>query len=332
MRRREIVALLTSAAIGSPRIAKAQLTAMPMVAYLSSGISIAGREKQLDGLRKGLGQTGFIEGRNLILILRWAGDDYGPLPVIAAELVRQQAAVIVTPQLPTAVAVKGATSTIPIVFLVGDDPIKHGLVASLNHPGGNATGMSMLGVGIAAKRLQLLRELASDVSLIAVLVNPTNPNVATELAEMRDAAKAIGQRIEVFKAETDPSQIQAAFTSIAGARAGAGAKGLVVGADPFFNSHRTLIVRLAAQYGVPAIYEWRDFVDEGGLASYGTNLAEAMRQLGVYVGRILKGAKPADLPVVQPTKFELVINLKTAKALGLTVPPSITARADEVIE
>jgi putative ABC transport system substrate-binding protein len=214
------------------------------------------------------------------------------------------------------------------VFLVGDDPIKHGLVASFNHPGSNATGVSMLAVGLAAKRLELMRDLVSNVPLVAALVNPTNPNVTTELAEMRDAAKAIGQRIEIFQAENSTNEIEVAFASIARA----GAKGLVVGADPFFNSHRTQIIHLAARYRIPGIYEWRDFVDQGGLASYGTNLGEAMRQLGIYVGRILKGATAADLPVVQPTKFELVINLKTARALGLSVTPALLARADDVIE
>jgi putative ABC transport system substrate-binding protein len=328
MRRRQIVAGLSLASAMPTIAARGQQPAMPIVAYLSSGNSVIGREKQLDGLRQGLAQTGFIEDKNLTLVFRWAGDDYGQLAPLAAELVRQRVSVIVSPQLAAALAAEKATPAIPIVFLVGDDPIKHGLVASLNHPGGNATGMSMLAVGIAAKRLELMRDLVSDVPLVAVLVNPTNPNVTTELAEMRDAAKAIGQRIEIFKAEDNTNEIEAAFASIAQV----GARGLVVGADPFFNSRRMQIVRLAARYGVPGIYEWRDFVDEGGLASYGTNLGEAMRQLGIYVGRILKGARPADLPVVQPTKFELVINLKTARALGLAIPPALLARADDVIE
>jgi len=301
---------------------------MPIVAYLSMGNSVAGRDKQIDGLHRGLAQTGFIEGKNLTVIFRWAGDDYGRLAPLAAELVRQQPAVIVGSSLAAALAAKGTTPAIPIVFLVGDDPIKHGLVTSFNHPGGNATGVSMLAVGIAAKRLELMRELVSDVPLVAVLVNPTNPNATTQFAEMRNAAKATGQRIEIFTAANNSNEIEAAFASIARA----GAKGLVVGADPFLNSHRLQIVNLAARHGIPGIYEWRDFVDEGGLASYGTDLGEAMRQLGIYVGRILKGGRPADLPVVQPTKFELVINLKTAKDLGLTVPPALLLRADEVIE
>lgn len=328
MKRRKFITVAGSAMAARPLGARGQKPAMPVVAYLSSGNSIAGREKQLDGLRRGLAQTGFIEGKNLVLILRWAGDDYDQLGSAANELVRQQVSVIVSPQLASALAARKATPAIPIVFLVGDDPIKHGLVASLNHPGGNATGVSMLAVGLAAKRLELLRGLVSDASLVAVLVNPANPNVTTELAEIRDAGKATGQRIEIFKAENNTSEIDAAFASIASS----GAKGLVVGADPFFNSHRTQIVDLAARYGIPAIYEWRDFVEQGGLASYGTNLGEALRQIGIYVGRILKGGGPADLPVMQPTKFELAINLRVAKALGISVSPTILARADEVIE
>jgi putative ABC transport system substrate-binding protein len=327
MRRREFTWLVGGVAAW-PLTARAQQQAMPIVAYFSAGNSATGREKPLDGLRQGLAQAGFIESKNLTVVFHWAGDDYGGLALHASELVRQEPAVIICPQLATALAMKGAAPAIPIVFLVGDDPIKHGLVASLNRPSGNATGVSMLAVGLAAKRLQLMRDLVSDVPLIAVLVNPTNPNVTTELSDMRDAARAIGQRIEIFGAESKANEIEAAFASIARADA----KGLVVGADPFFNSRRMQIVNLAARYGIPGIYEWRDFVDEGGLASYGTDLGQAMRELGIYVGRILKGAKPGDLPVVQPTKFELVINLKTARALGLAVPPSILARADEVIE
>jgi putative ABC transport system substrate-binding protein len=328
MRRRDFIVGTIGATVAWPFAAQAQQPAMPVVAYFSSGNSPTGRENLVDGFRKGLAQTGFIEGQNFTLVFRWAGDAYGQLPSIAADLVRQRAAVIVTPQLPSALAVKGATPAIPLVFLVGDDPIKHGLVASLNRPGGNATGMSMLAVGVAAKRLDLMRELVPEVPLIAVLVNPTNPNVTTELTEMRHAARAIGQRIEIFEAENTTNEIETAFASVAAA----GARGLVVGADPFFNSHKVQIVHLAARYGMPGIYEWREFVEQGGLASYGTNLGEAMRELGIYVGRILKGVKPADLPVVQPTKFEFVINLRTAEALGLAIPPSLLARADEVIE
>lgn len=327
MRRRDMIAVLGGAAIASSPLVRAQQRLMPQIAYLSSGYSLAGREKQVDGLRKGLAETGYIVGNNVSLTFHWAGDKYEHLAPMAAEVARQQPAVIVTPQLAAALAMKEATATIPIVFLVGDNPVKHGLAASLNHPGGNATGMSMLAVGLVAKRLQFLRELMPDITSLALLVNPTNPNVSAEIAEVQDASKGIGGKIEVVKASTS-DELEKAFASLAAA----GAKGLVVGPDPFFNSRRGQIVDLAARFGIAAIYEWREFVERGGLASYGTNLGEAMHQLGIYVGRILKGEKAPELPIVQPTTFELVINLTTAKALGLTVPQSLLARADEVIE
>jgi putative tryptophan/tyrosine transport system substrate-binding protein len=213
------------------------------------------------------------------------------------------------------------------VFLVGDDPVKHGLAASLSRPSGNATGISMLTAGLVVKRLEFGREVISGPGVIAILVNRANPNVENQLLEARQASDALGQKIAGYSASTD-QEIETAFSQLVEA----GAKGLVVGADPFFNNRRARFVALAAHHALPAIYEWREFVDQGGLMSYGTNLAEATRQLGTYIGRILKGAKPADLPVEQPVKFELAINLKTAKALGLTVPQALLVRADEVIE
>jgi putative ABC transport system substrate-binding protein len=300
---------------------------MPVVAFFSFGSSERGREAQIDGLRRGLAETGYVEGKNVVLDFHWGDDDYSRLRPLAAEIVRQPVSVIFTPQLVSALAAKAATATIPIVFLVGDDPIKHGLAASLSRPGGNATGISMLTAGLVVKRLEFVREVISEPGVIAILVNRANANVENQLSEAREASSALGQKIAVYSASTD-QDIESAFTALVRD----GAKGLVAGADPFLNSRRAQIVALAARHALPAIYEWREFVDQGGLMSYGTNLAEATRQLGTYVGRILKGAKPADLPIEQPTKFELVINLKTAQALGLTVPQSLLARADEVIE
>jgi putative ABC transport system substrate-binding protein len=326
MKRRNLITLLGGAAVAWPFAAHAQQKAMPLVAYFSIG-SAAGRERFSDAFRKGLADSGYIEGKNLALEFDWAGDDYSRLPRLAADLVGRRVDVIAAGQLPVAVAAKSATKTIPIVFVIGDDPIKHGLAASFNHPGGNSTGVSMLNVGLVAKRLELLHELVPGVVLVAVLVNPKNQNVATQRAELQEASRAMRQRIEVFDAST-AAEIDAAFAALDRA----GAKALAVGADPVFNDRRAQIVALAARYAIPGIYEWREYSDQGGLASYGPSLAEQYHQLGLYAGRVLKGENPADLPVQQPTRFELVVNLKTATALGLTVPTSILARADEVIE
>lgn len=323
MRRRDLIAL--AAVIALPAAAGGEHTP-PIVALLAAG-SPAGHEKQLEEFRNGLATRGYRDGSNVAVEYRWAGDDYARLAILAAELVRSRAAVIVASNLPAARAAANATKTIPIVFLIGDDPIKHGLATSLNHPGGNATGVSMLAVGLVTKRLQLLRDLVPGALLVAVLVNRRNPNVETELTEIREASTAMGQRVEVFEADT-MTEIEAAFATAVQR----GAKALVVGPDPSFNNQRVAIVALAARYAIPGIYEWREFAEAGGLASYGPNLNDSFRQMGAYTGRILAGAKPADLPVVQPTKFELVINLKTAKTLGLSVPQLLLAQADEVIE
>jgi ABC-type uncharacterized transport system substrate-binding protein len=325
--RRAFLKILSGAVSLASFPTRAQQGAIPVVAYLSSGVSISGREQQIDGLRRGLSQMGFHDEKTVHLEFEWAGDNYDQLPRLATKLAERRIAVIVCPQLASALAAKSATSKIPIVFLVGDDPVKRGLASSINHPGENATGMSMLAVGLVAKRLGLMRDLVPSLAVLAVLVNPANPNSSSEIKEIEEAGRAMKQRIELFYARTE-EEVQAAFDSLAGAGAGA----VVVGPDPFFNSRRVQIVGLAAEHRIPGIYEWREFVEEGGLASYGPNLGEAMRQVGIYVGRILKGEKPSDLPVVQPTKFEFVINLKTANALGLAVPPVLLAQADEVIE
>jgi putative ABC transport system substrate-binding protein len=324
MRRRQLLLLLGGAMAVAPAAGAQQ--AMPVVGFLYSG-ALAEREKQVAGFRDGLAESGYIDGKNIVIEFRSAEGHYPRLPELAADLVRRQAAVIAAPTLGAALAAKAASSTIPIVFLVGDDPVKHGLAASLHRPGGNATGVSMLAAGLTAKRLGLLREVVPKTSPIGLLVNPNNPNLGTQFKEVEEAFRLVGQRVEVFKAGTE-HDLEAAFATL-GER---GFAGLVVGVDPFFTARRPQVVALAARYSVPVIYTWREFVEAGGLMSYGTSVTEAHRQVGIYTGRILAGAKPADLPVMQPTRFELVINLKTAKALGLTVPQILLVQADEVIE
>src|SRR5689334_15516003 len=242
---------------------------MPVVAFLGFGKSAAGREAAIDGLRRGLAETGYVEGKNLVLTFHWAGDDYDRLPALAAEIVRQPVSLIFTAQLASALAAKAATATIPIVFLVGDDPVKHGLATSLNRPGGNATGVSMLTAGLVVKRLEFVREVISEPGVIAILVNRANANVENQLAEARQASGALDQKIAIYSASSD-QEIETAFAALVEA----GTKGLIVGADPFLNSRRARIVALAAHHSLPAISEWREFVDQGGLMSYGTNQVE----------------------------------------------------------
>lgn len=326
MKRRDLITLLVGAAMPTPPAARAQQKAMPVIGFLNSG-SAGGNERSLAAFREGLAESGFAEGRNVAIEFRWADGSYDRLPELAADLARRKVAVIVATNLPSALAARQATASIPIVFQIGDDPVKHRLAASFSRPGGNATGVSMLAADLNEKRLGFLRELVPKAPLIALLVNPGNPNVDTQLEEVTEAGRAVGQRIEVFRAGTEP-EIDAAFASLAERGAG----GLIVGADPYLNSRRAQLVKLAARYAIPAVYEWRQFVEMGGLLSYGTDLFQVTRQVGVYTGKILAGGKPADLPIQQPTKFDLVINLKTAKALGLTVPPILLVQADEVIE
>jgi putative tryptophan/tyrosine transport system substrate-binding protein len=328
MRRREFITLLGGVAAAWPVAARAQRPATPVIGLLSSA-SAGSWAYQLNAFRQGLSETGYIEGQNVAIEYRWADGQYERLPSLAAELVRLEVAILVATGAGgfAAQAAKTATSTIPIVFSSALDPIKLGLVASINRPGGNATGFIQFAAVLEAKRLQLLNELVPNPTVIGVLVNPANPAAETQTTDVHAAARSIGRQIHVVTASSE-GEFDAAFASLVRHRIG----GLLVAADPFFYSRHELVVALAARHAIPAIYEWREFAAAGGLISYGNSITDAYRQIGVYVGRILKGANPADLPVVQPTKFELVINLKTAKALGLTVPSSMQLLADEVIE
>jgi len=328
MNRRELITLIGGAATAWPLAARAQQPAMPVVGLLDprSPDALADR---LRGFRQGLKDAGFVEGQNAAIEYRWAENRMDRLAELAADLVRRQVAVIVTPGgLASALAAKAATTTIPIVFVVADDPVRLGLVASLARPDGNLTGINFFSGELTAKRLDLLRELVPAVSRVAVLVNPANAtNAETASREAETAARAMGLQIQVFNASTS-REINAAFATFVRERIDA----VFIGVDPFFNSRRIQLVQLATRYAVPASYPARDFAEAGGLMSYGANIADAWRQVGVYSGRILKGAKPADLPVVQSSKFELVINAETARMLGLNVPPSLLAITDEVIE
>ena len=300
---------------------------MPVIGYLSS-VSPGPSASLVAAFRQGLSDTGYVEGQNLAIEYRWAEGSFDRLPALAADLVGHKVDLIATAGgPPPALAAKGATSTIPIVFSGVGDPIGVGLVTSLARPGGNITGFSLMNIELMPKRLALLSELVPQARFIALLVNPNNPNAERMVREVREAARAKGVQLPIVKASTE-GEIDAAFASLVQLHAG----GLVVGADPFLDSRREQLVALASRHGVPAIYVFREFAEAGGLISYGASFTAASRQFGIYAGRILKGEKPVDLPVQQPTTFELVINLKTAKALGLTVPQSLLARADEVIE
>jgi putative ABC transport system substrate-binding protein len=300
---------------------------MPLIGYLN-GTSPGPAAPFVAAFRQGLSETGYVEGQSVAIDYRWAEGDYDRLPAMAADLVGRKVDLIAASGGPaSALAAKSATSIIPIVFVSGDDAVAAGLVASLARPGGNLTGVSFLDVELMPKRLDLLSELVPQAGVICLLVNPTNPNAERVMRDVQEAARMKGVQLPIQKARTE-SEIDAAFATLVQLKAGA----LVVGADAFFNSRREQLVALASRHQVPAIYEWREFPASGGLISYGTSIAAVYRQVGLYAGKILNGAKPADLPVEQPTTLELVVNLKTAKALGLTVPPSILARADEVIE
>jgi putative ABC transport system substrate-binding protein len=318
--------MLLVGAMTSARALRAQQRAIPVIAFLSSG-SPDSSGSLTAAFRQGLGETGYVEGQNLAIEYRWAEGRFERLPALAADLVGRKVDVIATlGGTPSALAAKTATSTIPIVFSSGD-PVEQGLVASLARPGGNLTGFSIMNTELMPKRVELLSELVPQAKVIALLVNPNNPNTEGIVREVEKAARVKGLQPQILKAATE-SEIDTAFASLVEQNTGA----LVVNVDPFFNSRREQLLALAARHAVPAIYGWRELAAAGGLISYGMNFALNYREVAIYVGKILTGAKPADLPVQQPTTFELVVNLKTAKALGLTIPPSILARADEVIE
>jgi putative ABC transport system substrate-binding protein len=327
VKRREFITLLGGAAAAWPLAARAQQTALPVIGYLNFG-SPESDTPRVTGLRRGLNQTGYVEGRNLVIEYRWAGNQADRLPALAADLIQLRVAVIVTSGLVSTLAAKAATTTIPIVFGVGNDPVQLGLVASLNRPGGNLTGFNSISSELGAKGLALLHELVPGIATIGFLGNPNNPAVFELMTrDVLAAASVMGLKVQIFNASTD-REIDAAFVSLAQARSGA----LLVGNDLFFNTRIEQIVALAARHAIPTMYPVREFVVAGGLISYGTSLIETYRQVGLYTGRILKGEKPADLPVIQATKLELMINLKTAKALGLQIPDRLLALADEVIE
>jgi putative tryptophan/tyrosine transport system substrate-binding protein len=325
MKRREFIAGLGGAAAW-PLTARAQQSAMPVIGYL--GLTSADADAYLLApFRKGLIEAGFDEGRNVTIDYLFAERDIGRLPALAAELVRRKVTVIFTGTTVSALAVKAATATIPIVFATGVDPVKSGLVASLGRPGGNLTGVSFFTNQMEPKRLGLLHEFAPKAALIAVLLNANNPFFDNQSRDLDEASRQLGLKIHIESASNE-RDIAAAFAAFARQHAEA----LLVGADPYFNSQRALVIVPPAQLRIPAIYEWREFAEAGGLMSYGTSLTEAYRQASGFVIRILKGENPADLPVLQSTKFEFVINLKTAKGIGIEVPPALSARADEVIE
>jgi putative ABC transport system substrate-binding protein len=323
MRRREFIAGLGSAAAW-PVAARAQQTKLPLVGFLAPVMQPA---DNLIAFRQALRDGGLIDGQSVEIDYRIAEGQYDRLPALAADLVRRDAAVIFASSPPAALAAKAATATIPIVFISGEDPVQIGLVASLNRPGGNLTGVGLLSTEVTAKRLGLLRELIDQAGPIAVLANPANSEIETTTRDVEEAARQLGLNILFVKASSD-HEIELGFAAVREERAIA----LLIGVDPFFTSRGDQLIALAARYSIPTMYYLREFVAAGGLISYGTRLSDAYRQVGVYVAQILRGTRPSDLPVVRPTKFDLVINLKTAKALGLTIPETLLATADEVVQ
>jgi len=324
MTRREFISLLGGGAVAWPLAARAQQPAMPVVGFLRGG-TVDDVPQRVAVFRQDLKEAGFVEGQNVAIELRSA-DLYDRLPALVADLIRRRVAVIVA-NYPAAIAAKTATTTVPIVFVTGADPVRDGLVASLNRPGGNVTGVSFISADLGAKQLGLLRELRPGAARIAVLVDRQWPTTERFLSELRAGALATGQQLIVLDVSSD-HEIETAFTTLVQR----GAVALLVGSGTFVYSHRKRLIELAARHRIPAIYAWREAVAVGGLMSYASSITDAYRQAGVYAGRILKGEKPSDLPVQQPTKYQLVINLKTAKVLGLTIPPGVLAIADEVIE
>ena len=331
MKRREFITLLGGTAVTWPLVARAQQPAMPVIGFLHGG-SLAAFAPFLDGFHRGLKETGYTEGKNVVIDYRWAENQYDRLPGMAADLVRRQVTVIFAGG--SVRAAKAATATIPIVFTTGEDPVKAGLVASLNRPGGDVTGITLFYVELGAKRLELLRDLVPKAELVGLLTNPRSPqgvgsNTEAEEQERdaRAAASIMGRQLVVVHASSE-SEIDEAFSTVVVQRAGA----LIVASDIFLSTRKNQLIALASRHAIPTIYAWRDAVSAGGLISYGIDLADSYRQAGSYIGRVLQGAKPAELPVLQPTKFLLAINLKTARSLGLTVPLIMQMTADEAIE
>ena len=327
MKRREFIILLASAAFVRPSVAYAQPPPMPVIGVLCPG-SPDGYRDVVAAVRQGLNETGYVEGRNLTIEYRWAEDHFDRLPAMAADLVHRQVMLIVTAGgTGTALAAKAATSTIPIVFVTGGDPLQSGVVASLSRPGGNITGVTAFSEVLIQKRFELLRELVPEAAVIGVLLNSSNPISTVRTIDMQAAARVVGQPIRIRLAGSE-KELETVFATIVQERIGA----LVVQADTLFTNLRHGLAALAARHTVPAIYEFREQAVAGGLISYGASHDDVYREAGVYAGRVLNGAKPADLPVLRPTRFQLIINLKTARVLGLTIPPTMLARADEVIE
>ena len=325
MNRRRFLGTVSASLLAAPLAVEGQQSAMPVIGYLH--FASPGLAPTAAVFLQGLSETGYVEGQNVAIEYRYAEGRYDRLPALATDLVGRKVNVIAAVGPPSAHAAKSATSTIPIVFAVGTDPVADGLVASLARPGGNLTGISNLAVELVPKRLELLSELVLRARVIALLVNPKNAYTEPMIRDVQEGARAKGVQLPILKAATE-SEIDVAFATLGNLHAGA----LVVGDDPFFTSRREQLVALASRHAVPAIYQFREFTAAGGLISYGSSLTALIRQVGIYAGKILKGAKPADLPIEQPTKFELVINLKTAKALGLTIPQSVLQRADELIQ
>jgi putative ABC transport system substrate-binding protein len=328
MRRRDFIKVIAGIAASWPLAVRAQQPAMPVIGYLDVG-SPDGSAPFVAAFRKGLTHTGQVEGKNVVIKYRWADGHNDRLPELAMDLVRQKVTVIVTPgSTAAALAAKATTTTIPIIFAIGADPIAAGLVPSLNRPGGNVTGVATLNAEVGPKRLELLHQIVPAAGIVALLINPTNPAISEPLSrDAQVAARTLGIRLHVLRASND-EEIEAAFVALHGLQVG----GLVIGSDQFFNGRSAQLAALALRHSLPVIYQYREFTGAGGLISYGASLADAFQLAGVYAGRILNGEKPADLPVQQSTKVELSVNLKTAKALGLTIPPSLLVGADEVIE
>jgi putative ABC transport system substrate-binding protein len=324
MQRRKFITLIGSTAVGWPLSARAQQAGGPVIGWLGS---TSPQPQHVLPFVQGLNADGYIEGQNLAIEYRWANGNYGRMPAFAAEFVEKRVVLIAAQTSAAALAAKAATDTVPTVFMSGSDPVQLGLVVSMNRPGGNRTGVNLVTHTLDAKRLQLLRELVPTVTTIATLLNPNNPSAESNKTSLQAAARTLGLQVDVIEVAS-ANDLAAAFAVLAQTRPNA----LVVGADSLLHSLSNPIIKFAADHGIPAVYEWREHVESGGLISYGTNLPDAFRQLGTYAARILRGTKPGDLPVLEPTRFELAINVRTARALGITVPPTLLAIADEVIE